>query len=247
MEAMEIQHSIQQGCLVMALTGRIDPSSVSQIQATLLKNLSDQPAALICDLAGVQYLDPVCAMVFSTVANHSASRRPATTLLLCGARPQVAAVLRRVKASQLVPLYATVEEALEAAGARPPQLREELRLAPIPTAPAVARAFVRQVCQRWQLARPDETLLDRAVLVANELVTNAVVHARTELWLQLELRADRLVIEVRDDSPRRLRATIPDLEAEGGRGLWLVEQLARVWGVRRHPDGGKVVWCTLAL
>jgi hypothetical protein len=36
------------------------------------------------------------------------------------------------------------------------------------------------------------------VLVANELVTNAVVHARTDLWLQLELRGDRLFIALID-------------------------------------------------
>ena len=58
--------------------------------------------------------------------------------------------------------------------------------------------------------------------------------------------ADRL-IAVRDASPRLLRPVAPDLEADGGRGLWLVEQLARAWGVRPAPDGGKIVWCALDL
>jgi hypothetical protein len=53
---------------------------------------------------------------------------------------------------------------------------------------------------------------------------------------------------VRDGNPRMLRLVIvPSPEAEGGRGLWLLDQLARAWGVNRHPDGGKVVWCTLRL
>jgi anti-sigma regulatory factor (Ser/Thr protein kinase) len=85
------------------------------------------------------------------------------------------------------------------------------------------------------------------VLVANELVTNAVLHARTDLWLRLELRGDRLFIAVRDGGQRLLRPVTPDLEAEGGRGLWLVEQLTQVWGVHPHSDGGKVVWCALTL
>jgi hypothetical protein len=76
--------------------------------------------------------------------------------------------------------------------ARPPYLRDELILAPTPTAPAAARAFVRQICQYWQLALPDATVTDRAVLLAGELVTNAVVHARTELRLRMELRGDLL-------------------------------------------------------
>ena len=244
---MEVQHSTKHGCVIVALTGRIDLSSVAKVQRTLLKDLHDQPDALICDLAGVQYLDPVFATVFSTVATHPASRWPTTSFLLCRAQPQVAEALRRGQASRLVPLYDSVEEALEEALARPAYLRDELRLAPIPTAAAVARAFVREVCQTWQLARPDETVVDRAVLVANELVTNAVVHAGSDLWLQLELRVDRLFISVRDTNPRLLRSVPPDLEADGGRGLWLVDQLARAWGVRPAPDGGKTVWCALSL
>jgi serine/threonine-protein kinase RsbW len=59
---------------------------------------------------------------------------------------------------------------------------------------------------------------------------------------------DLLHLAVRDNNPRLLRlVTDPDPEAEGERGLWLVEQLARAWGVNRHPDGGKVIWCTLTL
>ena len=103
------------------------------------------------------------------------------------------------------------------------------------------------MCTYWQLALPDATVMDRAVLLANELVTNAMVHAHTEMRLRLELRGDRLHIAVRDRSPGLLQLVTPDWQAEGGRGLWLIEQLARAWGVNRHPDGGKVVWCTLDL
>jgi anti-anti-sigma factor len=170
---MEVQHSTKHGCAIVAFTGRIDLSSVAKVQRTLLKDVHDQPDALICDLAGVQYLDPVFATVFSTVAKHPARRWPTTSFLLCRAQPQVAEALRRGQASRLVPLYDSVEEALEEALARPAYLRDELRLAPIPTAAAVARAFVREVCQTWQLAR--------------------------------------------------------------------------AWGIRPAPDGGKTVWCALGL
>jgi anti-anti-sigma regulatory factor/anti-sigma regulatory factor (Ser/Thr protein kinase) len=244
---MEIQRSIQDGCLVVAFSGSIDLFSVSQVQRELLKDLSEEPYALICDLSGIDSLDPVCATVFSTVANHPSSRWPTTSLLLCGAQPPVAEILGRLQVPHFLRLHADVDAAIDDAMARPPYLRDELRLAPTPTAAAAARAFVREVCQYWQLALPDATVVDRAVLAANELVTNAVVHARTELRLRLELRGDRLHIAVRDGSPRLLRLVSPDSQAEGGRGLWLVEQLARAWGVHRHPDGGKVVWCVLNL
>ena len=244
---MEIQRSTRDGCVVVSFTGSIDLSSVSQIQRALLKDLSDQPFALICDLAGVGTLDPVCATVFSTVANHPVSRWPDTSFLLCGVQPPVAEVLGRLQVPHFLRLYADVDEAIDEAMSRPPYLRDELRLAPTPNAAPAARAFVREVCRYWQLALPDATVMERAVLLANELVTNAVVHAGTEIRLRLELRGDRLHIAVRDGSPRLLRLVIPDRQAEGGRGLWLVEQLARAWGVNPHPEGGKVVWCVLSL
>jgi anti-anti-sigma factor len=244
---MEIQRTTQDGCLVVAFAGTIDLTSVSWIQRTLLKELSERPFALVCDLSGVSNLDPVCAAVFATVANHPSSRWPDTGFLLCGAQPSVAQTLSRLQVPHFLHLYANVEEAVDAAVARPPYLRDELLLAATPTAPAAARAFVQQVCDYWQLALPDKSLLARAVLLANELVTNAVVHAHTDIRLRLELRGDRLHIGVRDGDPRLLRLVSPDTEAEGGRGLWLVEQLAQAWGVHHHPSGGKVVWCTLNL
>lgn len=244
---MEIQHSDQDGCLVVGFTGSIDLFSVTQVRKTLLKDLSNEPYALICDLSGVHSLDPVCATVFSTVANHPASRWPATSFLLCGAQAPVAQILGRLQVPHFLRLYADVDEAVDQAVARPPYLREELRLPPSPTATAAARTFVREVCRYWQLALPDATVMERAVLLANELVTNAVVHAGTGIRLRLELRGERLHIAVRDDNPRLLRLVVPDSEAEGGRGLWLVEQLARAWGVTPHPEGGKVVWCVLDL
>jgi anti-sigma regulatory factor (Ser/Thr protein kinase)/anti-anti-sigma regulatory factor len=247
---MEIQHSTKDGCQVVTLTGSIDLFSVAGIQRALVKDLSEEPFALICDLAGVDTLDPVCASVFATVANHPSSRWPATGFLLCGAQPPVAEVLGVLTVPHFLQLYASLQDALDAAVARPPSLRDELVLAPIPTAAATARAFVRDVLGYWQLGLADAMVVDRAVLLASELVTNAIVHARTELRLRVELRGDLLHLAVRDGSPRLLRLVtdpVPDPEAEGGRGLWLVEQLARAWGVNRHPEGGKVVWCTLHL
>ena len=244
---MEIQRSMRDGCVIVAFAGSIDLFTVSRVQHSLLKELSGQPYALICDLSGVQHLDPVCGTIFSTVASHPSSRWPITNFLLCGAQPPVAGILRRLELSRFLPLYRTLEEALDAAADRPPYLHEELLLAPTPAAAAEARVFVRDVLDYWQPALPDRLVVERAVQLANELVTNAVTHARTDLRLRLELRGDWLQIAVRDGSPRLLRLVSAGSEAEQGRGLRLVDRLARVWGVRPHPEGGKVVWCTLRL
>jgi anti-sigma regulatory factor (Ser/Thr protein kinase) len=66
--------------------------------------------------------------------------------------------------------------------------------------------------------------------LAVELVTNAVIHARTDLRLRLELDGTVLHIAVCDLGRRLLRSVPDELEGEGGRGLRLVEGVATAWG-----------------
>jgi len=81
--------------------------------------------------------------------------------------------------------------------------------------------------------------------LADELITNAAVHAQTDLRLRLELGGELLHVAVRDLDRRLPRPLPDDPQGEGGRGLRLVEQMATTWGAQPHPGGGKVVWCTL--
>jgi anti-anti-sigma factor len=242
---MQITHSTRDGCLVVALTGEITVATAPQIQRELLKDLGEGPWAIVCDLGGVDALDPVCATVFATVANHPAGRWPATSVLLCSARPAVAEVLGGLRVRHVLPLYDTLQEAVDAAADRPGYLRDELGLAPTPNAAAAARWFVRETLQSWRLGPPDGELSEQAQLLADELVTNAVVHARTDMRLRLELGGELLHIGVRDFDPRLPGPLPDDPQAQGGRGLRLVEWVAVAWGAQPHPGGGKFVWCTL--
>jgi anti-anti-sigma regulatory factor len=236
---MRIERSWRDGCVVVALTGQLTLFTAPQVKQALRKELGEQPLAVVCDLAGVESMDPVCVHVFSTVANHPASVWPGTALLLCGARPPVAEILVRLRVPELVRLCRDLDDALEHAVSRPPYLREQLRLAPTPTAPAAARRFVGEVCDYWRLAFPDEGVIGKAALLAGELAADAAAKARTEMTVRVELYGDRLYISVRDGSPRLLR-----LAPSGPRP---VEELATAWGVQPHPDGGRVEWCTLDL
>ena len=243
---MQIDHAVRDGCTVVRFTGHITLFTAPEIQRVLLKDLSHRPYAIICDLGGVETLDPVCATVFATVANHPSTHWPTTKFLLCGASPPIVELLGRLGMPRFLPLCDTVEQALDQVAARPPFLRDELRLAPTAFAPAAARVFVNDVLEYWRLALPSPEVTGQAELLAGELVANAVTHAGTEVRLRLELRGDRLRIAVFDASPR-LRLVPDNPEREGDRGLRLVERLATAWGIHQRPGGGKVVWCTLRL
>jgi sigma-B regulation protein RsbU (phosphoserine phosphatase) len=97
-------------------------------------------------------------------------------------------------------------------------------------------------------------VLDEALLLTTELATNAVVHARTDLDVEIVGDADSLTVTVMDfrtgpiaHSSREASVIGPrpvDQIEERGRGLLLVDQLATCWGTLHYPEG-KGVWFRL--
>ena len=123
---------------------------------------------------------------------------------------------------------------------------------PEPAAAAAARRFVRQTLQSWDVSArawdPDR-VVDDAVLLTSELVTNAVVHAGTPLDVTCRLTSGELEVAVRDRHPARTLPDIPEAastSAERGRGLLLPSVLASSWGVT-YARTAKAVWFRMSL
>ncbi|MFJ6387243.1 SpoIIE family protein phosphatase [Streptomyces sp. NPDC091972] len=125
-----------------------------------------------------------------------------------------------------------------------------------PLAPGSARALLREAVAEWaELALPGSEFIsdrqtDDAVVVVSELVTNAVVHAGTDIEVACRLEADTgaLVVEVLDHHPSRAPrdsdSEPPSGTPEYGRGLRLVAALAETWGIT-YRTGAKTVWAQL--
>ncbi|MFJ9543020.1 SpoIIE family protein phosphatase [Streptomyces sp. NPDC101225] len=109
------------------------------------------------------------------------------------------------------------------------------------TAPGRARRLTRQALAQWELDEHSEV----AELLVSEIVTNAVRHTPRPLGLRL-LRTDVLRCEVTDDAPQLPRLRHARATDEDGRGLYLVNRLARRWGATRL-SAGKVVWFELGI
>ena len=107
-----------------------------------------------------------------------------------------------------------------------------------------ARHFVRSVLAEWGLEAGTGSLFDDVVLMASELFTNAILHGSGDVELTVCLEDDvvRLLVVDRGAASVPLMASSPPLEAASGRGLRIVDQLARGWGSRRHHHGGTEVW-----
>lgn len=119
---------------------------------------------------------------------------------------------------------------------------------PVGRSVATARSFVRDTLQGWGFA----DIVDDAVVLTSELVTNAVVHAGTSADVLCLRSDDGVRIEVADHYPEReipLQAaavTMGSPDREGGRGLQLCAALAGRWGVEYTPTH-KQVWFQLDL
>ncbi|MDX6354133.1 MAG: hypothetical protein QOF98_1036 [Streptomyces sp.] len=132
-----------------------------------------------------------------------------------------------------------------------------IRFAAVLTAVGLSREFVRQTFQRWQLA--DQ--IDSAELIVSELVANAVkmtgvtnpqptwdmVKAHHVIGVQLRLVDASLYVEVWDRGGGAPVIPEQSLDAEGGRGLFLVESLSKQWDIYRPAAGGQVIWAELPL
>jgi anti-sigma regulatory factor (Ser/Thr protein kinase) len=120
-------------------------------------------------------------------------------------------------------------------------MEEIIRLSPHPTSARAAREFVAKTLVGWGRVQQ----MEAAVLLTSELVTNAIIHARTRVVVTLRVVGEGLRVAVLDESIERPYRRRPDGHLGGGRGLMLVEALADSWGVstERH---GKSVWFELA-
>jgi anti-sigma regulatory factor (Ser/Thr protein kinase) len=111
-----------------------------------------------------------------------------------------------------------------------------LELPPSTDSVPVARQFARRA------AGDSSADLETLVLLVSEVVTNAVLHARSTIQLDIRPARDVVRVEVRDASPLEPRVHHFHLTSGTGRGLRMLEQLARRWGVEADPRGGTVVW-----
>lgn len=132
-----------------------------------------------------------------------------------------------------------------AEAAEPLGLLGRVNLPGVPESVACARQYVRQVLAG--ACRPET---DDLVLLVSELVSNAVRHSDSgrgpdgRVTVSLELVGDVIHVEVTDAGSAANAPLEPgevDLNGEGGRGLWLVNEMSAAWGWHDVP-GGRVVW-----
>jgi anti-sigma regulatory factor (Ser/Thr protein kinase) len=120
-------------------------------------------------------------------------------------------------------------------------LRAATQLPPARQSPRAARRFIAEMLARWRF----ESVSEPAQLLTSELVTNAVLHAGTDVQIVLEARDCTVHVEVIDLTKRPpVTRYTPFDDLQTGRGLTLLDSMASAWGVS-PLDTGKSVWFEL--
>lgn len=127
----------------------------------------------------------------------------------------------------------------------------QILLSVAPEAARAARQFTTTTLREWQL----DELIEEAVLIASELVTNAIRHGRCcavggsgdGVELTWQRQAARVICMVTDRSPRPPLLGTADYDAESGRGLQVVQALAATWGWMMLSATSKAVWAALTI
>ncbi|PZS34507.1 MAG: anti-anti-sigma factor [Pseudonocardiales bacterium] len=228
--------------LVVRPGGQLTPATYERLRDRLVNCAAEEPTAIVVDLAGMRATIASLLMVFPTVCDRI-SDWPGVPFALAAASPPLRTLLNASAVPRFVPTYHSLSEALDDLEAAPRTRRHQIQLPCDPGSPRLARRLVEQSCHQWGIPG----MANDAVVIASELTENMVYHARSEGWLRLELRNNRLTVAVADADPRPPQLRVPGLRAVGGRGLVLVDKLSRTWGTASRLPQGKVVWAVLTV
>ncbi|WP_406041186.1 ATP-binding protein [Micromonospora sp. NBC_00898] len=217
---------------IVRLTGVLDLAGADAVRDALLARLWVRPGPVIADLTDLRVAEPAARAVLDEVRRVVADWPAAELLILDPAGTREGAGS---------PVRATLDEAQAALAGSPLAAVLNADLPPAVGAAREARALVTDGCGRWGVPE----LAEPACIAVTEMVNNVVAHARTPMTVRVAPRDSFLHLAVRDHSPRPpAYAGLAPLDSAGGRGLLLIDTIARRWGSTPLPDG-KVVWCVL--
>jgi anti-anti-sigma regulatory factor len=220
------------GIVLVSPEGRLDLSTYVQLRDGLLKHAAEQPSAVVVELTdafeiGSDSLASVFSTVWLRIAPWSGVR-----MMLVPLTTRHQRMLARTGVGRFVPTYSSGAEARSSPVDR---CRAEVQLHRDNAAANTARMFVLRECDRWDVKAATVSI----VLIAGELVENALKHTDSAPTLRVERFPRHLTVAVRDGEPMG--------DGPPARGTALLGRLANAWGHSTTLDGGKLVWATVSI
>ena len=216
------------------------PAVVDPAREAVLAEWVESPAAVICDLSDVRGPADGPAVPCLALLGAQVRQWPGIPIgLICPDRDLRESLTRAAEGR-----YLAIAETGSAvwgelsAGAATATVRATL--APEPRSARTARDFVAQTCSEWGCSHQ----VHAATLIASELVTNAVLDARTPLTMSVSRCGSQLRVGVRDHDSKASTPRLVGSDDAAGLGMRVIEALCQDWGVL-SAAGGKLVWAIL--
>ncbi len=225
--------------VVLDAAGRLS-DVVLALDWAIRRALADEPRGVVCDISDTWDCGATGALRLLATAGAHSRYWPGIPVAVACRDPQVRQTLRAKPLADHLIVTQSRRIALAAIlRTRSPQV-VSLALTAHPTAPRAARDFVSE----FLLDRGLGPLIQTARLVITELVTNAMIHAGTDIELSVAVHHDALRLTVRDRCPTPPRRSAP-ASGSGRHGLAIIAGLSTACGVLPTVDGGKAVWVVL--
>jgi anti-anti-sigma regulatory factor len=230
----------ERGLTVVHPYGTLDSQTYILLRDTIIKAAIEAALGVVVDLNDLDVPAP-SAWAVLTSARWAVSRWLDLPILLMARSSELRNTLRRNGITRYCPCFQDMTQA-EAAVTHGVDVRKRARtVLPVDGGSAFCRQFVRETLTRWSL----DSYRTTALVVATEVVENALQFGRHEPTFRLEYRPPRLTIAVGDDSPDIPVRRETDHGTTTVSGLGLVTTLASAWGSSPAATGGKVVWAVL--
>jgi anti-sigma regulatory factor (Ser/Thr protein kinase)/anti-anti-sigma regulatory factor len=230
-----LRREVAQGVEILSVRGPVSEADAPALLNAIADAAALFPRGVLLDLSETTCVDPA-AVTAIREACDLAPGWPHPSFVVCCTQDEVTAALRT-----FLPVHPGREDGLAHVDDRRSGHRHCIDLADSVHSPARARQAAAEVVTQLHL----EPLGDELALVVSELVTNAVRHAEPPVRLEIQADDDKVTVVVADGSPGRPVPSAAPLDAEGGRGLAMIDLLAADTGVRPSPPG-KTVWAALS-
>lgn len=235
MHQVLLRREVALGVQVISVAGPVEDADVPALRAAVADAAALRPRGVLLDLAEAEGMSAAAVQAMADLLDVGWGGARPSFQICCSAAELTAAL------SGFGPIHGRREDGLANADDRRSAPRQVIDLDSDLRSPAAARAATAKVVTSMHL----EALSDDLALVVSELVTNAVRHAQPPVRLEIQADDSRVTVAVADGSPGTPNQRTQTSDAEGGRGMFLVDLLADETGCRPHPPG-KTVWAALS-
>lgn len=224
---MLLRQELSDGVEVLSVRGPVEDHEADQLLVAVQRALQLEPHRVVLDLGQVSALSPHARLALGALPQLA----DGTSLPSLVVRPPAGA------SDAAEGVRSCGNEVLADRRALP---RTRIDVEHSALGPAQARAAVHEHAEALGL----NGVRDDVLLLVSEMVTNAVRYATPPVRLEISAGAEDVVVAVCDGSTAQPSPRPVDKDAEGGRGMLLVDMLATEHGVRTDPPG-KAVWVRL--